>query len=321
MHKAIIYIATVCIVAVSTLSLAAQTTGNSIVATVSNATDERYRIGFQDTLEIQVFRRPELTVRQVVSPAGTIRLYRLDKPIVAACKTERELATAIEDAYRVSYLKDPQVTVVVAEQKSQPISVIGAVEKAGSYYVGKKMHLLEILAMAGGPNKEAGTRLLVARAGTNSNCRTDNVAQSDDMELFNFKLRDVQEGKKTLRMEPGDIVSVLSADYVYVYGNVMDPGQLIVREPITLTQAIASSKGLKPATDKGDVRILRQKADSLERDEILVDLSAIEKGKAKDPYLEPNDIVAVSKDGSKAIVNGIVKTIQNGVPSIFARGF
>ncbi|MBL8182768.1 MAG: polysaccharide biosynthesis/export family protein, partial [Blastocatellia bacterium] len=74
MHKAIIYIATVCIVAVSTLSLAAQTTGNSIVATVSNATDERYRIGFQDTLEIQVFRRPELTIRQVVSPAGTIRL-------------------------------------------------------------------------------------------------------------------------------------------------------------------------------------------------------------------------------------------------------
>lgn len=318
MHKVIIYIACVCILAVSAM---AQTSSSSIAATVANATDERYRIGFQDTVEVQVFRHPELNIRQAVSPTGTIRLYRLDKPIMAACKTERELATAIEDAYKVSYLKNPQVTVVVTEQKSQPISVIGAVEKAGSYYVGKKMHLLEILALAGGPNKEAGTRMLVARAGTNSNCQMDNQAANDNMELFNFKIRDIQEGKKTLRMEPGDIVSVLSADYVYVYGNVVDPGQLAVREPITLTQAIASSKGLKPATDKGDVKILRQRTDSLERDEILVDLTAIEKGKAKDPYLEPNDIVAVSKDGSKAIVNGIVKTIQNGVPSIFARGF
>ncbi|HMS19001.1 MAG TPA: hypothetical protein PKC46_00440, partial [Sphingorhabdus sp.] len=85
--------------------------------------------------------------------------------------------------------------------------------------------------------------------------------------------------------------------------------------------AIASSKGLKSATDKRDVKILRQRTDSLERDEIVVDLKAVEDGKAKDPYLEPNDIVAVSKDGTKVIVNGIVKTIQNGVPGIFSRGF
>lgn len=318
MHKVIIYIACVSILAVSAI---AQTSSSSIAATVANSTDERYRIGFQDTVEIQVFRHPELNIRQAVSPAGTIRLFRLDKPIMAACKTERELATAIEEAYRVSYLKNPQVSVVVTEQKSQPISVIGSVEKAGSYYVGKKMHLLEILALAGGPNKEAGTRMLVARAGTNSNCQANDQVAGDNMELFNFKIRDIQEGKKTLRMEPGDIVSVLSADYVYVYGNVENPGQLTVREPITLTQAIASSKGLKSATDKKDVKILRQRQDSLERDEIAVNLKEIEDGKAKDPYLEPNDIVAISKDGSKAIINGVVKTIQNGIPSIFARGF
>ncbi|HMS19000.1 polysaccharide biosynthesis/export family protein, partial [uncultured Sphingorhabdus sp.] len=226
MHRVIIYIAAICLVALSGLSTVGQTTGNAIVSTVANATDERYRIGFQDTIEIQVFRHPELNIRQTVSPTGTIRLYRHDKPIVAACKTERELAQAIEAAYQVSYLKNPQVSVMVTEQKSQPISVIGAVEKAGSYYVSRKMHLLEILAMAGGPNKEAGTRMLVARAGTSSNCQLDNQASSDNMELFNFKIRDVQEGKKSLKMEPGDIVSVLSSDFVYVYGNVTEPGQL-----------------------------------------------------------------------------------------------
>jgi len=135
-----------------------------------------------------------------------------------------------------------------------------------------------------------------------------------------FKIRDVQEGKKTLWMQPGDVVSVLDADMVYVYGNVVKPGELKVREPITLTQAIASSEGLKPATEKDKVRILRQKADSIEREEILVDLAAVEKGKAKDPYLEPNDIVAVSKDKAKDIFLSIRTAITNGIPTVLSRG-
>ncbi len=288
----------------------------------NNDQDDRYRIGFQDVLDIQVFRKPELNIRTHVNPNGMIFLYRLEKPIVAVCKTERELAVDIENAYRVSYLKDPKVNVVIAEQNSQPISVIGSVEKPGRYPVQKRMHLLEILALAGGPNKESGTRIMVARAGNSATCRTDGTKAADDdtIGLMNFKIRDVLEGRKTLLMEPGDIVSVLAADLVYVYGNVVEPGQIQVREPITLTQAIASSKGLKAATDKGVVRILRQKADSLERDDIPFNLVDIEKGLAKDPYLEPNDIVAVSKDGTKAFMNGFVKAFTNGLPTLIARG-
>ena len=138
---------------------------------------------------------------------------------------------------------------------------------------------------------------------------------------MSYKLRDIQEGKKTVWIQPGDIVSVLDADLVYVYGNVVKPGQLKVREPITLTQAIASSEGLKSATDKDRVRILRQKPDSIDREELPFNLSDIEKGTVNDPYLEPNDIVAVSKDGTKAFMNGFMKAFTNGLPTIFARGF
>lgn len=209
----------------------------------------------------------------------------------------------------------------IAEQNSQPISVIGSVEKPGRYPVQKRMHLLEILALAGGPNKEAGTRLMVARAGNSATCRAANsvTPEEDNIALMNFKIRDIQEGRKTLLMEPGDIVSILSADTVYVYGNVNEPGQILVRDPITLTQAIASSRGVKSATENV-VRILRQKPDSLERDDIPFNLKDIETGRAKDPYLEPNDIVAVSKDGKKAFMNGFVKAFTNGLPTLLARG-
>jgi protein involved in polysaccharide export with SLBB domain len=109
---------------------------------------------------------------------------------------------------------------------------------------------------------------------------------------------------------------VLDADEVYVYGNVNKVGSVKMKEPITLTQAIVSAEGLKP-TAKNQVRILRQKAGSTERDELIFDLKDIEKRKIQDPYLEPNDIVAVSEDSSKAIMRGIVKTFQQGIPSLF----
>ena len=289
----------------------------------SSATrDERYRIGFQDILSIQVFRHPELTIDATVNPNGVIYLYRLEKPIVAVCKTERELADDIAAAYKVSYLKNPQINVIVREQKSQSMAVIGAVEKPGTFFVSKRVHLLELIAMAGGPNKESGTRVIVQRPGSSTNCKMPDGSSivDDNIALLGFKMRDVQEGKKTLWMQPGDVVSVMDADTVYVYGNVIKPGEVRFREPITLRQAIASSEGLKPATEKNAVRILRQIPDSIERTELVFDLNAIDKGKASDPYLEPNDIVAISKDGTKDILNGILKTITNGIPTILSRG-
>ena len=284
--------------------------------------DERYRIGFQDVLSIQVFRHPELTIDATVNPNGVIYLYRLEKPVVAVCKTERELADDIAAAYKVSYLKNPQINVVVREQKSQSMAVIGAVEKPGTFFVSKRVHLLELIAMAGGPNKESGTRVIVQRPGSSSNCKMPDGSSivDENIALLGFKMRDVQEGKKTLWMQPGDVVSVMDADTVYVYGNVIKPGEVRFREPITLRQAIASSEGLKPATEKNAVRILRQIPDSIERTELVFDLNAIDKGKANDPYLEPNDIVAISKDGAKDIMNRIINTMSNSIPTILSRG-
>jgi protein involved in polysaccharide export with SLBB domain len=196
-------------------------------------------------------------------------------------------------------------------------AVIGAVEKPGNYFISRRVHLLELLAYAGGPSKESGTRVLVARAGSNSNCKDPTIAANDDdgIEVMDFKLRDIQEGKQTLWMQAGDVVSVLDADIVYVYGNVNKQGALKIREPITLTQAIASAEGLKPAAKRDKIRVLRQTAVKADREEFIYDLGQIDKGKARDHYLEPNDIVAVSEDKVKSILNGITKTIKNSVPS------
>lgn len=304
--------------AVNAQTEAAQTEKTNVSAAKSGNMDERYRIGFQDTLEIQVFNHPTLNQRANINPDGTINLFRSTQPISVVCKTEREVAKAIEAEY-IKFLRKPEVNVFAAEKKSQSFGVIGAVEKAGTYYINRRVRLLELISFAGGPNKEAGSRMIVARTGSSSACRTDDAENvSDEMVLMNFKIRDVLEAKQNLWMQPGDIVSVLDADEVYIYGNVNKVGSVKMKEPITLTQAIVSAEGLKPAA-KNQVRILRQKQNSTEREELIFDLKDIEKRKTADPFLEPNDIVAVSEDSSKAILRGVMKTFQQGLPSLFYR--
>jgi polysaccharide biosynthesis/export protein len=279
--------------------------------------DERYRIGYQDTLEIQIFRHPELNQRVSVNSNGTINLFRIPQPVTAVCKTERELANEVADAYKKDYLRNPEVNVVATEQRSRAFAVIGAVEKPGTYLISKRIRLLELLSQAGGPNKEAGSRLIVARTGSTSNCKINDQSANDDVTLMDFKVKDVLEAKQNLVMMPGDIVSVLDSDVVYVYGNVIKQGQVRIKEPITLTQAIASSEGLKPATKKDKIRVLRQKANSLEREEFVYSLDDIDKRKVPDPFLEPNDVVAVSEDATKSILRNIGKSLSSGIPSIF----
>ena len=314
----------------SSLNAAAQISNGQVPAPSStplrttvldaNAQSDRYRIGFRDVLDIQVFRHLDLSQRVPVSPNGTIVLFRLEHPVIAVCRTERELATDIETAYKEKYLRDPEVNVVVAEQKSQSIAVIGSVEKPGNFFVNRRVHLLEMLAMAGGPNREAGTRLLIARTGSSSNCKESNDApDSDKVDVVGFKIRDIQEGKETFWMQPGDVVTVLDADIVYMYGNVNRQGSIKIREPITLTQAIVSAEGLKSAANKDKIRILRQRPGGVDREELIYDLNQIDKGKVKDPYLEPNDIVAVSEDKAKSILQGLANSIKSSVPNVIYR--
>lgn len=284
--------------------------------------NDRYRIGYQDTLEITVYRHPELSGQVNVNPDGTINLFRLEKPIVAVCKTEDQLRNEIAAAYRKDYLRDPFVNVRAVDQKSQSFAVIGSVEKPGTFYVNRRIRLLELLAYAGGPNKDAGQKLIVARTGSLSTCRDDsskNVSE-DDISLLEYKITDITESKQNLWMQPGDIVSVMDAEVVYVVGNVNKPQEMKLKEPITLSQAIAAAEGTKATTDKKNVRILRRKQDSFDREELFFNLQDIESQKISDPILEPNDIVAVSKDQKKVIMRGvfdIFKTIVPAFPYIF----
>ncbi len=288
---------------------------------VKKQTNEKYRIGFQDTIEIQVFNHPNLNRVVNVSPDGTILMPRIDKPIIAVCKTERELGETVATLYK-NYLRNPYVTVRAVEQRSQSFAVIGAVEKPGSFYLNRRIRLLELLAFAGGPKTEkAGAKIQVARVGNLAGCADDTGAQDEnkEVEFLGFKTNDVMSGKENPWMQPGDIVSVLEAEEAYVVGNVLKPTTISLREPITLTQAIAKAEGLDDTAKTNRVVIQRQASGTQVKTELAYNLKDIRDKKIPDPLLQANDIVEISNDKNKSIRKGILDLFKSSVPTALYR--
>lgn len=287
---------------------------------LKNQNSERYRVGFQDTLEINVSRHPELSQTIAVSPDGTIFLPRIEQPILAYCKTEGELKTDITTLYK-SYLKNPYVNVRVSDQKSQLFAVIGAVEKPGNYYLNRKVSLLELLSLAGGPDVEfAGGKIQLARTGNIAGCREDGETETETkgITFASYNLRDVLEGKQNPMMQPGDILSVLKSEEAYVVGNVFKPAKVPLNEPVTLTQAISIAGG-RDATSNDKVTIERQAIGNSPKIDLVFSLKDIKNKKVPDPFLQANDTVNVGNDNVKSVRNGLLKAITGGLGNVFYR--
>ncbi|NNE64938.1 MAG: hypothetical protein HKN33_00100 [Pyrinomonadaceae bacterium] len=279
---------------------------------------ERYKIGFEDVLQVSVYRHPELSQTVSVARDGTIVLPRIDQPILAVCKTERELASLITKFYR-NYLRNPFVNVRALEQRSQPFAVIGAVNKPGSHYLNRRVRLLELLALAGGPDYErSGARVQVARVGNISACKLSED-EPGEVQFFTYALTEVMKGRSNPYLLPGDIVSILEAEEAYVVGNVDTPTTIQLKEPITLTQAIAKAGGLGSVAKTSRVVIQRREPGSKVKTELYFDLKDIRAQKVEDPFLQANDIVEVPTSNGKVIRNGLLKVLTGGLSNLFYR--
>jgi protein involved in polysaccharide export with SLBB domain len=290
--------------------------------TNKTANNDRYRIGYQDTVEVNVIRHPELSQSVQVSPEGEIFLPRINSPIAAVCKTEGELKNEITQLYKKNLLRDPFVTVRVVNQMSQSFGVVGAVHKPGTFYLSRPVRLFELLTLAGGEDVEfAGGKIQLARLGNVTGCKETNesVNENENPVFISYKLKDVREGRQNPWMQPGDIISVLKSEEAYVIGNVLKPATVQLDEPKTLTQALAIAGGIDGTANTEKVVIQRQASENSPKMDLVFDLKDIKNKKIPDPQLQANDIIAVGNDKVKSIGKGLVKAISGGVGNLFYR--
>jgi len=286
--------------------------------------EKRYLIGPGDVLDIRTISvrfSPELSRDNVlVENDGTIRIPMIEDEVQAACLTAKGLSVKIRELYK-RYKNDPYVDVFVKEYNSQPVTVVGAVVKPGQFQLRRRVRLQEVLNSVGGASERAGGRIQLVRAGGSFNCNAADAASqtyaAPDIAntVFFFSLKDTLKGEEPSNpyLQPGDVINLPEAEQAYVVGNVLRPGSVPLKEPVTVSMAVAMSGGTMPDTKSHRVRIIRQTPGNNAKTEIYVDLKAINERNAPDIALQPNDIIDVPTSGSKRLLRTLAGAV---VPTI-----
>ncbi len=113
--------------------------------------EHRYKIGALDTLNIQVWRNPELSSTVTVRPDGRIS-SPLVEDIIAAGRSPAELAREIEKAL-AKFIRDPVVTVLVGGFQgvySEQIRIVGEATRPQAVPYRQDMTVLDVMIQAGG---------------------------------------------------------------------------------------------------------------------------------------------------------------------------
>jgi polysaccharide export outer membrane protein len=274
--------------------------------------DELYRIGPGDTLDISVSKQEDYSRAGVrVDNKGMIQIPRDDEELRAACKTAREVADEIKVRYR-RYLRNPYVYVQVREFQSQPVAVIGAVNAPGRFQLQRRIRLLELLTMVNGPSSNASGSVQIIRTADGAMCdspASDEAAGSGDLVAFNLKKTLEADENSNPYIRPGDIIRLPDAEQAFIVGAIKNPAGIVLREPVTLSEAIARSGGLLPEANGEKIRIVRHTPGTVSKTELVANLNAIKRRQQEDIVLQPNDIVDVpGPTGSRKFL-GLLKTI------------
>ena len=282
--------------------------------------DKSYRIGVGDLLDVRVLNHPEMSRKIRVEGDGSVRVPMVGN-VAAICLTESQLSQIITEKFR-KWIREPYVDVFIEEYSSQPVAVIGAVDKPGRFQLQRRVRLIELLTYAGGPKPDkAGHTLHLIRSGEKDICSTQNAPPVADSvvepvpQLLSFKLKDLLTGsaEANLYVQPGDIISLPEADQIFVTGFVTKPGAFPLNTKITLTQAIGMAGGYTPEATKKKVRLIRQTTNSNAREEKVINIEDIEKRKIDDIVLQANDLIEVPNSAGKVLVRALLNAAPSGL--------
>jgi polysaccharide export outer membrane protein len=193
-------IRSVAAVALAALLVACSTRSYPPAPPAAASAEYKYVIGPLDTVNIVVWRNPELSMSVPVRPDGRISTP-LVEGLTAQGKNPEELARDLEKALS-RFLRDPVVTVIVNTfngPSSEQIRVIGEAAKPQAVAFRQNMTLLDVMIVVGGLTDFAdGNNAVLVRG-------------AEKGKQYSVRLRDlVRRGdiSANVDMKPGDILII-----------------------------------------------------------------------------------------------------------------
>jgi polysaccharide export outer membrane protein len=228
-----------------TLSLLTSLLAFAVLAQAGND----YRLAEGDAIRIIVFQNPDLTLDTRVSESGTIAYPLIGQVKIGGltlAEAQNKIAVALENGH---YVKQPQVNINLTQIVGNQVSVLGQVNKPGSYpLLTFNTHVSQMLANAGGIAVTGGDTVILT--GTR-----DGKPFRKEIDIASLYL-DGHMGDDEL-LQGGDGLYVDRAPMFYIYGEVQRPGSYPLLRHMTVMQALAAGGGLTPRGTERSLRVYR----------------------------------------------------------------
>lgn len=162
--------------------------------------DHVYKIGALDTINVVVWRNPDLSAVVTVRPDGRISLP-LVEDLQAADRNPADLSRDIEKAL-AKFIRDPVVTVVVSGFQgatTEQIRIVGEAARPQAVAYRQNMTILDVMIQAGGLTDYADGNGAVLVRGSESGAQ------------YSVRLKDLLKRgdiSANIEVKPGDIIIV-----------------------------------------------------------------------------------------------------------------
>jgi protein involved in polysaccharide export with SLBB domain len=173
---------------------------SAVAPQAPSSTLDNYILSPNDIVLVKVFEDPDLDSQHRISQDGTIN-FPLIGVVQISGRTVTQAASTIRDRLLKGYLRNPQVRVNVIQYASRRITVLGQVQRPGSYVLPneERVDLLQAIAMAGGFTRLADEgRVLVRR----------NVNGVDTILKVNAHAETKNSSSQLFEVQPDDRITV-----------------------------------------------------------------------------------------------------------------
>jgi polysaccharide biosynthesis/export protein len=228
-------------------------TGFCGYAQVPAQTKPDYPLGAGDSIRVQVYQNPDLTIETRVSENGSITyplLGAVDLGGLSIGAAELKIASALQKG---GFIQKPQVNIVLTQIRGNQVAVLGQVNRPGRFPLETaNTRLSDMLANAGGATPGGDDVAIVSGVRNGQAFRK----QIDIPSIYlSDKLQD------DIVLQGGDSIYVHRSPVYYIYGEAQRPGSFRVERSMTIMQALAQGGGPTARGSERRLRLHRKAAD------------------------------------------------------------
>ena len=237
-----------------------------------NAAAQDYKIGVNDVVDISVFQQEDLSVSVRVTENGRIKLPFIGYIIVAGQTVDQAAKVIEKELQSKGIVNSPQVSVDVTEFSGRNASVLGKVHNPGEFSINSGDTIIDVISKAGGLLEDANPSITLYRG--ESQPRTFNLYSASNSEI-----------NQNSAVQSGDVILVAQAEVFYTYGEVNNASEYLLRDNMTVMQALSISGGLTNKASEKGIYIVRNSADG-ESETHKANLNEI---------VQPSDVILVKE--------------------------